>query len=1390
MKKSRILIGCILILLSLVFFAAACDGAEENIGGVIQSGENGGEGGSSGSGGSGSGGGNSGSGQGLHVHGYQTSSEWSYDETVHWHQTHCADCGAPGENTDRASHTPVLDGESRTYSEGKDHVKKYYHCEVCDFGWTEESVEDHAHTPGEGYHFNENGHYHYCSVCSQDLSDQIEEHDWDYPEWRVTRNATYTSTGSKHRTCKVCGYEAVETIPVVDHDHDWYLTYDEDGHWEVCTICDETREHHVHEPGDWDLVSECDAFTYGEKRRSCSCGWTQSEWTPAFFDFENAWEHGEVVSYTIKGVNREHWGATSLTVPASYRGKPIVAIKEGAFANCAALQSLSIPFAGTDLGTATGTTHYPVGALFKKDDPHSSAYRAVSQKSYRNTYLTDVTYYVPTSLKSVTISCSYVPKYSFMNMADLERVVVDTDSAVTIGEHAFEGSALLTFDMTNVAVLERYAFKNCSALNGLTFTTGTTSIGRGVFDGCDSLEYSMYGGLYYLTDNENRRIALIKADPAITSATFENYTAVIADYAFEGCNRLREVNNYAYLQNVGPNAFYCPSLWQIRNHSSVRIVKGSEDFGGIAYYAKAVLSPTAESIFLHVDGVTICTEGDPVLVDVDASESEVEILGRYETEKGSVTLKALGAYAFVNVERVLLGDSLAGWGVDADENAFVGSDASFACSVMALNFFGLNNYNFTNVKRLEIREGGGSSLSDRIRIGGVKTVVIPSAITEIRSNVFSAGLTERVIYGGTTAEWAAISFGNEKSNPLWNGATLIASDSEGEEGYLVIPDDYDGDLSVYGKPTAVKTSASVLAGIDKSRLTHLYLTTGNYDCSEISTLRSVVLGSGVTQVASYAFGSALEKVTITEVGDPITIESRAFARCSALTEINLSERVTEIGSNAFYSTASLQCHEYGNAYYLGNESNPYLLLVKGKADTITSCEIHADAKMIYSGAFREYGALSSVTIPSGLRVIGEDAFEYCSVLEAIVLPSSVAVVGEDAFRECRGLTSIEATAALASAVATASGARSFRVTITAGEEIEERAFYSCTGLTEISIAATVERIGDRAFEDCSSLRSLEIPVNAECGSDLCSGCTALSSIVGPAVAAYTAARSCGSASYTVTITSTGDLGVGSEFRDLTGMTEITIPEGVQRITESYVFRDCTALQKVNLPDSLCYVDSSIFEGCTALEYNEYDNAYYLGNAANPYVLLVKAKSTEITSCEIADTTRILCYRAFAGCSELTEIEIPASVKEILGSAFYGCTSLQSITVPFLGLGEGADMSSVKCFGFIFGTTEYEGSVATGELRNKRYICGSYYLPASLQRVTVLGGEIPDGAFYGCERLTEIRIPASITSIGYAAFAGCSSLESIYFGGSESAWNSLEKGGNWNQGTTAEILFGE
>ncbi|MCH5172120.1 MAG: leucine-rich repeat domain-containing protein, partial [Erysipelotrichales bacterium] len=185
-------------------------------------------------------------------------------------------------------------------------------------------------------------------------------------------------------------------------------------------------------------------------------------------------------------------------------------------------------------------------------------------------------------------------------------------------------------------------------------------------------------------------------------------------------------------------------------------------------------------------------------------------------------------------------------------------------------------------------------------------------------------------------------------------------------------------------------------------------TIGSSAFSSCSSLTSIVIPSSVTSIGNYAFSGCTKLKTV-------TFES--------------GSKLEAIGIYVFNDCGSLQYNEYGNCYYLGNNENPYLALVKAKDKDITEVTISNNTKFIMSNAFEIYKSLTSIIIPSSVTSIGSLAFCDCTNLQTVTFESGskLETIGSYAFSGCNSLTSIVIPSSVTS--------------------IENSAFYGCYSLT-------------------------------------------------------------------------------------------------------------------------------------------------------------------------------------------------------------------------------------------------------------------------------------------------------------------------------------------------------
>ena len=861
-----------------------------------------------------------------------------------------------------------------------------------------------------------------------------------------------------------------------------------------------------------------------------------------------------------------------------------------------------------------------------------------------------------TTLVSVTIpeSVVIINKRAFYGCESLCYVTVGGQVS-EIGDEAFMNCGQLAdliipedSRLINVGIS---AFQNCSAIKSVMLPDGVESIGEAAFNECKSLESIFLG-------NKITEIAphVFQGCEALTEISIPESVNKIGDYAFERCIALSGEVKLSGVTEIGVYAFDCCEAL-----AAVTFGGGLKSIGQSAFAICSALTEIALPEGLeNIDGSAFsnCDGLKTVVIP------------------SSVTHIGAGAFDYC--------DSLESVEIKTGLSAI----PSYFCSSCT----------------------------------SLKSLIIPETVTAIYQNAFDGCPLENVTFGGDWDQWDAIDMTTGNDPVKQAKITCLAEDGDytdklrfeenenggytvynnGAKGNIVIPDTYNG------KPvTAIGENGFMCFSVTSSGV-------------RIPTyINSITIPASVVTIGKYAFGGCadLETLTFKEGSKLQSIGPEAFKGCSSLVTLTLPDSVESIGYDAFYGCDSMNYNVYDNASYLGNEENPYMVLVKATSTNISSCEIHSDTVIVMCYAFENCEEITEIVVPAGVKKIQNYAFYGCVKINKITIPYA-----DYYFKNWFGSTEYSALK---------------EIVITGGESIGGSAFKDCKNIKTVTIPASVKTIGQYAFENCTSLETVKLSeglITIE--NSAFKGCTNLWNIAFP-----TSLESIGQEAFRK-CASLGSLTFGSEgeshlksigwqtFGECTGLTSVTLPDSLE-INGDNAFWGCTNIETMTLP----------FTGDALVGGN--DNAFYHIFGGNGGDVPASLKTVTVTG----GTTVF-----FANCKHIESISLPEGVQNIENKAFAYCTSLESIIIP-------SSVTSIK-FGAFEGCSSL-ASVSFGE-------------DSKLE-------SIGDSAFVDCVQLTEIILPSSIESVADNAFKNCSSLEgkkydnAIYLGNESDPYILLLRG---------------
>lgn len=477
------------------------------------------------------------------------------------------------------------------------------------------------------------------------------------------------------------------------------------------------------------------------------------------------------------------------------------------------------------------------------------------------------------------------------------------------------------------------------------------------------------------------------------------------------------------------------------------------------------------------------------------------------------------------------------------------------------------------------------------------------------------------------------------------------------------------------------------------------------------TDKTFEIADSVSNIYEYEYDENLNEVPV--VRDVTSVATQVFTG-KTVTEVIIPCTVTNIEMQAFYN-ASVE-----KVTFAGDPGDPL---------TVTAY------------AFQGCTSLTEVTLPARLSSFNVNSFSGCTAL------ANINVSGEGGnFSSIDGiLCSADKTE-----ITYCPPARSGDYTVPDGvTSIAAGAFSAVTDITGVTIAATVEKIGESAFENCRKLSSLTFEGDANSNglyieSYAFYGCSSLTSVTLPVNLMGLAAYSFGNCANLFTVT----------YDSL----EYATTESLSGL-EAYAFSSSSSavnsyVTTLNLGANVPEIDFvMIFGGPSLATVNIAEGgkaAYKSVTYDGKYDVVYNADMTTIHyfpfawegAYEVPGSVTVIQSNIFNGRTGLTELTIPASVTTISERAFENCTGLKKVTFSALEVSE-EDDDPAQEQDLVIEAYAFSGCSSLSEIE----------LPARLV-------SIGNYAFRSCTSLTTLELPRGLTSLGTGVFDSCKSFEEI------------------------------
>lgn len=605
----------------------------------------------------------------------------------------------------------------------------------------------------------------------------------------------------------------------------------------------------------------------------------------------------------------------------------------------------------------------------------------------------------------------------------------------------------------------------------------------------------------------------------------------------------------------------------------------------------------------------------------------------------------------------------------------------------------------------------------------IDTVIVPEGVTAIGLSCFENSTIRRIYLPSTliTLSYGAFADCENLEGVYWYDAS---EDSDSGIEYDADKNTYNWD-KFFATASTEMTAQSLVVGSDAF-----------YGCAK---LRDIDFG-GVTALYEFAFDGCTSLSGTLDLTDLRFSGMNVFNGCVNVTGVELDVN-TVLGAYMFTGTSIQQITYYGS--YVGDRVFSGMPDLRSVTFAVPQSQNYSSLTTIGSRAFENCTSLESVTfersfttlgsyafagcsslaeieLPAGLTSLGDYAFQGCSSLESVVIDGSsqLEYIGADLFRGCTSLASISLESDSAYYQQITAGDCCMIADKSGNAVLVPPAFAVQSEGDTVVVGEGMTAIGDNAYANNASFNGKTIIIAdsvKSIGRAAFAGTGAVKVIIPATV------EEIGADAFAYSEQLTGAVLYG----DLTA-----IPEGM--------FRGCTSLTSVQIPDSVSVIGAHAFEGAAL-------GSLDIGRSVTSIGDYAFADNASLVALNFASNSRLtqIGSHAFDGCAALSEVVLPDSLASLGSYAFYGNDSLVSVYVS-------ASLNQM-------GSHAFAGCAAleTVVIGDGATVIGDYAF-----------ANVGSGSDVSNNSLTSVTVPASVASIGDYAFAGSVLLTSIDLPGVE------------------------